>query len=341
MRQRIVIATVIVLALAAVIPAVRSVRGAGFAHQSAAVAGEEADAKKKGNGFVRALKAPFKAIGRLFGGGGKDDKSARVTEEDIRKFQTVGVVRVNDARTALPPAAAPQPQEEARSPQNGAASPQQNDALLEAQRRARENLNEGRALLSKNYLNEAIARLSSAATFDPTLADAHRFLGVAYDLKGLPDMARASYERALKRAPRDAATLTDYGYFLYLRGDNKGAVKQLKRAVKAAPTSARAWNNLALAQCRLEKFDDAYKSFARAGGEFKGHLNVANAMERAGRDRNAIEHYEAARRLDPASSVVLQHLADIHQRTGNVVEAEAARQALAASAKPTVVAAGN
>ncbi len=37
--------------------------------------------KSDGNGFVRALKSPFSALGRLFGGKKKDDKLQRISEE--------------------------------------------------------------------------------------------------------------------------------------------------------------------------------------------------------------------------------------------------------------------
>src|SRR5262245_32443055 len=42
--------------------------------------------KKTGNGFVKALSAPFNAIARLFGGRKKHNKLQRLTEKDIAKF---------------------------------------------------------------------------------------------------------------------------------------------------------------------------------------------------------------------------------------------------------------
>jgi hypothetical protein len=56
-----------------------------------------------GNRFVRVLKAPFKAIGRLFGRGKKDDnKLHRLTEKDVKKFEQAPLTRVVDA-TSVPP----------------------------------------------------------------------------------------------------------------------------------------------------------------------------------------------------------------------------------------------
>src|SRR6476660_8390398 len=47
----------------------------------------DAKTKKSGNGFVRALSAPFRALGRLFGGGKKNDQQQvrRITNKDTDK----------------------------------------------------------------------------------------------------------------------------------------------------------------------------------------------------------------------------------------------------------------
>ena len=43
----------------------------------------------RGNAFVRVLKAPFKAIGRLFGRGKKDDnKLHRLSQSDVKRFES-------------------------------------------------------------------------------------------------------------------------------------------------------------------------------------------------------------------------------------------------------------
>ncbi|MDQ3753948.1 MAG: tetratricopeptide repeat protein, partial [Acidobacteriota bacterium] len=145
---------------------------------------------------------------------------------------------------------------------------------------------------------------------------------------GLRNRAKQSHERALSRARDDAQALNNSGYSLYISGDYKGAVKLLKRAAQLSPNDQRILNNLALAQCRLGKYDDAFKNFVRAGGEFTGRLNTAAILERGGQDAEAIKHYEAARLLQPTSTAVLRRLAELYQRTGKSEEAAAARRAL-------------
>jgi Flp pilus assembly protein TadD len=143
----------------------------------------------------------------------------------------------------------------------------------------------------------------------------------------LKDRARESFERAADDA-RDPQALNNVGYWLYENGNYRAAVEKLKRAARYAPSDERILNNLALAQARLGKFDEAYRSFARARGEFDGHMNAAALAERVGRDAAAIEHYEAARKLQPASEAALRRLADLYQRNSRGEDAARARQSL-------------
>jgi Tfp pilus assembly protein PilF len=255
----------------------------------------EAPKKKKSGGFFHALKAPFKAVGHLFGH--DDDKLARLSEKDVKHFESANVERVYDARNPAPNI----------SDEGGT---------------AREHMERGRTFLDNGQLTEAVAELSRAVALDPKLKRAHNLLAQAYDRKGLHENARKSFERALDDAPDDPQTLNDLGYTLYLNGNYRAAVERLKRAAKLAPADERILNNLALAQCRLGKFHDAYKNFARASGEFNGHVNTATLAERMGYDNEAIEQYEAARKLQPDSTVVLSRLADLYHRAGQSEKAE-------------------
>jgi Tfp pilus assembly protein PilF len=257
-----------------------------------AASGEEKP-KKKGNRFARFFKAPFKAAAKLFGG---DDKMRRLSEKDVAKFESAPLMRVEDSRT------------------------ERASDTTDAGGTAKDYLARGRALLDQGRLNEAVKELSRAVSLDSRLSEAHNLLAVAYDRKGLHERARESFERALEREP-DAQTLNNLGYSLYLNGNYRAAVARLKRAAKLAPADERIWNNLALAQSRLGKYEDAYRSFARSGGEYQGRLNVAAMLERAGREAEAIEHYEAARRAQPQSDFVLRRLSELYARNGRRAEA--------------------
>ena len=259
--------------------------------------------KKGGNKVVKVLTAPFKAFGRLFGGGSDLNKVHRMTEKDAERFETVGVTRIEDAR-------------------------HQNIKRDTSSASAEEHLEAGREYLLEGRYSEAITELSTAASLNPKLTEAHNLLGVAYDKKCFGDRAKESFERAVK-IEEDADTLNNLGFSFYQNGNYRAAVDRLKRAAKLAPTDERILNNLGLAYCRLGKTDEAYKAFARATGPLTGNLNTAKMLERFGREDDAIRYYEAAREIDPVNTMALRRLTDLYQRTGRVAESEGARAALA------------
>jgi Flp pilus assembly protein TadD len=283
---------------------------------SGAEAGAETrPAKKKGGLFGKIFKAPFRAVGKLFGRDGDDNKGlARISEKDAERFESAGVMRVEDRDNERP---AP--------PAEGGT--------------ARDYLERGRALLEGGRLNDAIDQLSRAASLDPRLSQAHSLLAVAYDRKGLHDRAEDSYRHAINVNDNDPQALNNLGYSLYLSGNYRAAADKLKRAARLAPADSRILNNLALAQVRLGKYDDAYKNFARAGGEFNGHSNLAALLVRMGREDRAVEHLEAARRIQPDSQNVLRQLADLYDRTGRRDKADETRVALQAADEKHAVAA--
>src|SRR5215211_8813690 len=62
----------------------------------AAAVNDDMQTKDGGNRFVKVITAPFKAIGRLFGRGSRkdDNKLHRLSEKDVKKFESVKVTRV-------------------------------------------------------------------------------------------------------------------------------------------------------------------------------------------------------------------------------------------------------
>src|SRR5262245_8874785 len=276
---------------------------------SGSEAGTMPEQKKDGNKVVKVLTAPFKAFGRLFK---HKDRIERMSEKDAEKFATVGVSKTEDNRypaTEMNPSAT-----------------------------AKEHLEAGREFLLAGRLNEAITELSAAASLDPKLTEAHNLLGVAYDKKGFADRAKEAYEKAVKTDSDDPETLNNLGFSLYQNGNYRAAVDRLKRAAKLAPTDERILNNLGLALCRLGKVDDAYKSFARAGGPLLGALNKARMHERFSRENHAIKYYEMARHVDSNKAFALMRLADLDGRVGRSCEAEKARVALASLSNSGTVA---
>ena len=270
--------------------------------------------KKSGNSFARALGAPFRALGRLFGGsnGKKSEQSAahkKISEKEAATFETSKVVRIRDARSedsssTTPPVVLNQP--------------------------AGGHLQRGRELLNAGKVNEAIAELSAAQSVDPKSAEIQNLLGIAYGSKGMNDRALKAFEAAVHADKDNAQYLNNYGYLLLQTSNFEAALKQLKRAAKLSPNDARIWNNLATAQCQRGKFDEAYQSFARAVGEYDARVNMAAQLLAQGLGQEAIKHLEIANSLRPESIEVLARLAGLYRMTGRVTDAETARRNLLA-----------
>ena len=124
--------------------------------------------------------------------------------------------------------------------------------------------------------------------------------------------------------------LNNLGFLLYKSGEYERATKFLKRAAKIAKNNPRMWNNLGLVYCERGKFDDAFESFARAVGEFIGHVNVAMQLQQHGYAKEAIKHLQKAQAMNPNSADVLTKLVALYEMTGRPTDAETARRSLVA-----------
>ena len=270
----------------------------------------ETPKKKSGNRFARALGAPFRAFGRLFGGGNNkknEPSSARkISEKDAATFESAKISRVKDARDddsgSTPPVVLGQP--------------------------AGVHLQTGRQLLSAGKVNEAIAELTAAQSADPKSAEIQNLLGVAYGSKGMTDRALKAFEAAVRADKNNSQYLNNYGFLLLQTSNFEAAVKHLKRAAKLSPNDARIWNNLAIAQCQSGKFEEAYQSFVHAVGEYDGRVNMASQLLAQGLGQEAIKHLEVAQALRPDSTEVLSRLAGLYRMTGRITDAETARRNL-------------
>ena len=317
-------AIVLLVALAAQ-PRVTTAEGYDWAaHVAAEAAAEAAEAeaaqetaetskKKSGNGFTRALGAPFRALGRLFSGGNSKKKeqasTRKITEKEAATFESAKISRVKDARS-----------EESDSTPPAVASNQPADVHLQ----------NGRELLNAGKVNEAISELTAAQSADPKSAEIQNLLGVAYGSKGMTDRALKSFEAAVRADKNNAQYLNNYGFLLLQTNNFEGAVKHLKRAAKLSPKDARIWNNLAIAQCQRGRFDEAYESFVHAVGEYDGRVNMAAQLLAQGYGQEAIKHLEVAHSLRPDSTEVLARLAGLYRMTGRNTDAENARRNLIA-----------
>lgn len=315
------------------------------ARDESATEGETAQAanagtKKRPNLFVRIISAPFRGLAKLFGGG-KNDQAARVKAKEVKPAETQTVAVANESRNSsttpavagtqraaivASPVVLPQPRASEAADEAADYEPRKFTPFIESA--PGDPLSQGRALLESGYTNEAIAELSIAAVAGPDLVEANNLLGLAYDRRGQHKQAQEFYERALSVAPQNARVINNLGHSFYLDDRYNDALSRLKMAARLAPADTQVAGNLALVYGRLGKYEDAFKQFKRVGGEFYARTNTAALLAAAGRDRDAIKHYEAARKLNPVSSDVLRQLITLYVRTGQREKAEAAERVL-------------
>jgi Flp pilus assembly protein TadD len=374
-------------ATTAVTPAPESFTIADTAESGAEATGEADDSqqpKRNGNGFARALSAPFRALARLFGGGKKSkpaEAKMPTPPPTVEGVVNAGTLSAATEETKASPGgdvtqavdrtqAAGQTQAATNvGPVDGSPATvrvgvelPRGSSVVQATEGARiirpaagevaeelrpkmwipliagipsDPVSQGRALLQHGYLQEAIAELQTAATNVGTdLAEANNLLGLAYDRLGWHKQAAEAYGRSLTVTPKDANVLANLGYSLYLDGDYAAALKRLKQAANLSPAEPIISNNLGIVHARLGHYGDAFKYFVRASNEYEAHLKLADILETEKRDRDAVKHYEAALRIQPGASAVLERLVALYERTGARDKADTARRALGQPRNP-------
>jgi tetratricopeptide (TPR) repeat protein len=122
----------------------------------------------------------------------------------------------------------------------------------------------------RGELDEAADLYRQSLAARPT-AEAHTFLGWTYSFMGLTDEAIAECHRAIEVDPDFGNPYNDIGAYLIERGDLRGALPWLRRALTAL----------------------------RYEASFYPHFNLGRVYEAERRYYDALDHYQAALALNP------------------------------------------
>jgi tetratricopeptide (TPR) repeat protein len=183
---------------------------------------------------------------------------------------------------------------------------------------------------SRHEFPEAITLAERALEIEPTDADAHGVLGDAYLEVG----RYADAERAYEKMMTYAQDLYSYGRragLKSLRGDPRGAIVDLTRAVEAAREARRPAEGIAWAQWQLAtehfmlgeldtaaaRHEDALRTYPRYYRALGGLAQVRAAQQR---HDEAIELYTRALAVIPLPEYAAA-LGDLYQRLGRETEA--------------------
>ena len=182
-------------------------------------------------------------------------------------------------------------------------------AVDKANRQGVIELEAGRYIAAADYFEKAI-RLS------PNNATAHFNLGTAYFYLRRYDAAIDALRRAAEIDPASAAIRNQLGAAYLERGNTKAAIITFRDALRLKPYNYLAMYNLGCAYVRTEEFGLAVEVLGRAAhGDSKNaeiRLNLAYALRRIGRTRDAIAEMEAAVALRPTDAELHLFLGDLY-----------------------------
>ena len=126
-----------------------------------------------------------------------------------------------------------------------------------------------------------------AVAADPQEYNAHWVLGDAYQAKGEPQQALASYQKALSLNPNDPELLQDYGaWLLPTAGRAAEGIALVEKAMRLNPRHPeRYFGNLALNLYLVGRYDDAIVMVGRMSEpRFDHRLYLAASYGQLGRD---------------------------------------------------------
>lgn len=159
-------------------------------------------------------------------------------------------------------------------------------------------------------------------------ANANVTLAMAYLKKGELQNAKEKLLLAKKQAPRDPATWYAMGFYQETVGDMKLAKESYQKSVKLAPKNGDVQNNYGTFLCRQGHYRESIKHFMLAIKD-ENYLDTAGAYENAGLcamkipDKKLAENYfKRAIDHDPVISKSLYEMAELKFEAGDYTESK-------------------
>lgn len=124
---------------------------------------------------------------------------------------------------------------------------------------AKTRISLGLTYLNSGNYSQAKFNLDKALQFAPRLADAHFSMAYYYQKVDELELAEASYQEAIDRAPNNPDIANSYGAFLCQNGNYQKAKKYFLKAVNSTNyiSTAETYENLALCSQSQGELDDA------------------------------------------------------------------------------------
>ena len=166
----------------------------------------------------------------------------------------------------------------------------------------------GAAYYREGNPEAAIEALRRATDLDPRNWRAVNLLAIAYLAKGMPDLAEAEFDRALRINPTEAEILVNYGALKLRQGKNEEAVEVFTRALADLDyrNVALVLSNLSLAYSESGQYDNAVETAReatrRAPTLCQGWFHLGIAEEKRGHTDDAVAAYESLVKYCPGEA---------------------------------------
>ena len=186
-------------------------------------------------------------------------------------------------------------------------------------------------LYSKHAFEEAAVQATKAIELDPKDSHAYGILGDAYLETGKYEQARQAYQKMMK-IRQDLHSYSRLAGLKSLRGDPKGAIEDLKRAIREGKANGRPNESIAWAQWQLgsEQFALGHLNEAEAQyleaiktypDYYRGLAGLAQVRAAQKRYEEAIDFYRRAIAIIPLPDSA-GALGDVYMKVGRPEEAK-------------------
>jgi tetratricopeptide (TPR) repeat protein len=180
---------------------------------------------------------------------------------------------------------------------------------------ARRFLEDAGKALSKGQPDVAERALVSVLALAPNNAEAHRLMGISFQMRNDHQKAVESLRKSVVNRPDDAMTLMNLGSSLYEIGAIDEALSTLRQACALAPDMASAWYNLGKAlkmQVRGEEARDAFEhALKRDPGHLLARTSLADTQVMLGDIPAATTNYRDVLRRQPEHAGAWYALANL------------------------------
>ena len=329
MRTRRHLSLVVALFLAVGVVAPLAVESRGTdASRSNTVAvsdGGSIDARPKGNGFVRAITAPFRALGRIFGGGRKKDEAKKKRTRDEQ-----------NARRTTAPAQTAQPAPAVSETHGNASDQHETPAPVGAAESKAAEVASAPASVPASVpasavateAAEVVASAAASVVNTPVVAPAPAAVRPS---EGTRVVRLAEGEAAVAPIPKWVPVIEGIakdpltqGRALLEHGYPNEAISELSVAAVVGPDLVEANKLLGVAYDRLGLHKQAIEAYDRALSVAPDNAEVLNnygySLFLDGRSTEALKRLKQAERLTPGASYVHANIAVVQGKLGKYGE---------------------